>query len=634
MPLGLGRGRAGELTCVRIDAALLVARSRSRLPDRNTTHHSGDPLRDFTADLRLLVLSAMALVVGTGGAAAAWVLLHLIDIVTNIAYYGRFSVVHVTPVGSPFGAFAACVPVVGCLVIGFMARYGSERIRGHGIPEAIEAILIGRSRIDAKVAVLKPLSSAISIGTGGPFGAEGPIIMTGGALGSLFAQMFRLSPAERKTLLVAGASAGMSATFGTPIAAILLAVELLLFEWKPRSFVPVAVASIVAAVWRPWLLGPGPLFPMEASHAVGPVGLLLCAAMGIIGGVSSGVLTQMVYKSEDLFLRLPIHWMWWPALGGIVIGIGGLISPHSLGVGYDNIGALLRGAVDNRTALGLMIVKSIIWAVALGSGTSGGVLAPLLIMGGVVGRLVGNVMPVGDPAFWALLGMAAMMGGTMRAPLTAMLFALELTHDYNALLPLAVTSATAYATTVLLLKRSILTEKVARRGYHLTREYSVDPFQLMRVQEIMAAPVDTLPADMPVAEVVKFFTTPDSPRRHKSYPVVDASGRVVGLVSRTDALAWMMDGHRAGTLAEQLAGRNLVVGYEDEIVGVIADRMAETQMGRIPILRREDSTIVGLVARRDILRVRATVNSEEHDREALIRFGAFGRSRAHAAPRT
>ena len=615
--------------------AVAVPRTAApKLPDRKVTPHSGDPLRDFTADLRLLLLSAMALVVGTGGAAAAWALLHLIDFVTNIAYYGRFSFEHVTPVGTPWGPYAALVPVIGCIIIGFMARYGSERIRGHGIPEAIEAILMGRSRIDAKVAVLKPLSSAISIGTGGPFGAEGPIIMTGGALGSLFAQMFHLSPAERKTLLVAGASAGMSATFGTPIAAILLAVELLLFEWKPRSFVPVAVASIVAAVWRTWLLGAGALFPMQASHAVGPVALLLCAAVGIIGGVSSGVLTQMVYKSEDLFQRLPIHWMWWPALGGIVIGVGGLISPHSLGVGYDNIGALLGGTVDNGTALRLMIVKSIIWAVALGSGTSGGVLAPLLIMGGVVGRLVGNVMPMGDPAFWALLGMAAMMGGTMRAPLTAMLFALELTHNYNALLPLAVTSATAYATTVLLLKRSILTEKIARRGYHVTREYSVDPFQLMRVQEIMATPVDTLPAEMPVGEVVKFFTTPDAPRRHKSYPVVDVSGRVVGLVSRTDALAWMMDGHHTGMLSEQLAGRNLVVGYEDEIVGVIADRMAETQIGRIPILRRADSSLVGLVARRDILRVRATVNSEERDREALIRLGAFGRSHANASQRS
>ncbi len=608
--------------------------AEAQLAESKTAHHSGDPLRDFTADLRLLVLSAMALVVGTGGAAAAWALLHLIDIVTNIAYYGRLSLVHVTPVGTPYGAAAVLVPVIGCIVIGFMARYGSERIRGHGIPEAIEAILIGRSQIQAKVAVLKPLSSAISIGTGGPFGAEGPIIMTGGALGSLFAQMFHLSPAERKTLLVAGAAAGMSATFGTPIAAILLAVELLLFEWKPRSFVPVAVASIVAAVWRPWLLGPGPLFPMEPSPAVPPLGLLLCAALGIIGGVASGVLTQMVYKSEDLFQRLPIHWMWWPALGGVVIGLGGLLSPHALGVGYDNIAALLRGTVDNDTSLRLMVVKSVIWAIALGSGTSGGVLAPLLIMGGVVGRLVGNVMPVGDAPFWALLGMAAMMGGTMRAPLTALLFALELTHDYDALLPLAITSATAHATTVLLLKRSILTEKIARRGYHITREYSVDPFQLMRVQDIMAVPVDTLPADMSVEEVVKFFTTPNAPRRHKSYPVVDASGHVVGLVSRTDALAWMMDGRRSGTVAEQLAGRNLIVGYEDELVGTIADRMAETQVGRIPILRRSDGALIGLVARRDILRVRTQVNAEERDRQALIHLGAFGRSHANAAPRS
>jgi chloride channel protein, CIC family len=574
----------------------------------------------------------MAIVVGTGGAAAAWCLLHLIDIVTNIAYYGRVSTVHVTPVGSPFGIGAILIPVAGCLIIGLMARFGSEKIRGHGIPEAIEAILIGRSRIQPKVAVLKPLSSAISIGTGGPFGAEGPIIMTGGALGSLFAQLFHLSPAERKTLLVAGASAGMAATFGTPIAAMLLAVELLLFEWKPRSFVPVAVASIIAAVWRPWLLGPGPLFPMAASPLLGPLGLLLCALIGIVGGIASGVLTAMVYRCEDWFQRLPIHWMWWPMLGGIVIGVGGWFEPHALGVGYDNIAALLSGSVGNSTALRLMIVKSIIWAVALGSGTSGGVLAPLLIMGGVVGRLIANVMPVGDAPLWALLGMAAVMGGTMRAPLTGLLFALELTHDFSAMLPLAITCATAYATTVLLLRRSILTEKIARRGYHITREYSVDPFQLIRVQDIMAKPVDTLPADMPIAEVVKFFTTPNAPRRHKSYPVVDASGRVVGLVSRTDALAWMMDGHQtSGTLGGQLAGRELVIGYEDEIVGQIADRMAETQMGRIPILRRSDSALVGLVARRDILRVRATVNSEERDREALIRVGAFGSRGQHPA---
>jgi chloride channel protein, CIC family len=594
-------------------------------------HLGHQPLRDFTADGRVVVLSAMALIVGTAGAAAAWCLLHLINLVTNLVYFGRFTATSGSPVGSPLGVAAALVPVAGCLIVGLMARYGSERIRGHGIPEAIEAILIGRSRIDAKVAILKPLSSAISIGTGGPFGAEGPIIMTGGALGSLFAQLFHLSPAERKTLLVAGAAAGMSATFGTPIAAMLLAVELLLFEWKPRSFVPVAVAATVAVVWRTWYLGPGPLFPMATSPALGPVGLLLCAAVGLAGGIASGVLTGMVYKSEDLFQRLPIHWMWWPMIGGAVIGIGGLIEPHALGVGYDSIAALLRGSVSNPEALRLLLVKSIIWAVALGSGTSGGVLAPLLIMGGVLGLLLGAVLPMGDPALWALLGMAAMLGGTMRAPLTALLFALELTHNFGAMLPLVFACTTAYATTVLLLKRSILTEKIARRGYHITREYSIDPFELMTVREIMASPVDTLPASMTVAEVVQFFTAANAPRRHKSYPVIDPTGRILGMVSRTDALTWMVDEDRAvGTLGEQLAGHEIIVGYEDEPVGRLADRMAETQMGRIPILRRGDAALVGLVARRDVLRVRAAVNSAERDREALIRVGSFARAPGHA----
>ena len=309
-----------------------------------------DRLRDFSTDSRLLLLVAMALVIGTMGAAAAWVLLHLIYLVTNIAYYGRFDAGSAsikgsaTIAGHTLGWFSAGIPVVGCLIIGLMARYGSEKIRGHGIPEAMEAILIGRSRIEAKVAILKPLSSAISIGTGGPFGAEGPIIMTGGAFGSLFAQLFHLSNAERKTLLVAGAAAGMTATFGTPVAAMLLAVELLLFEWKPRSFVPVAVASVVAAVWRPCADGTEPaLSDGGRARTFCALGLLLAAALGIVAGLASGLLTQMVYTSEDLFQRLPIHWMWWPMFGGVVIGIGGLIEPHALGVGYDNIAALLNG---------------------------------------------------------------------------------------------------------------------------------------------------------------------------------------------------------------------------------------------------------------------------------------------------
>jgi len=585
-----------------------------------------ETLGDFRADARLLILAAMAVVAGSAGAGAAWCLLHLINLCTNLAYYGRLSAAPAELGAHVLGWSSVFIPVAGGLIVGLMARYGSERIRGHGIPEAIEAILIGQSRIQPRVAVLKPLSSAISIGTGGPFGAEGPIIMTGGAIGSLFAQLFHLTPAERKTLLVAGAAAGMSATFGTPVAAILLAIELLLFEWKARSFVPVAVAAIIASVWRPLLLGAGPLFPMAPSPALHPLGLLLCAALGILSGLASGALTTLVYASEDLFRRLPLHWMWWPLIGGAVIGLGGLIEPHALGVGYINIAALLGGQMLGAAALRLLAVKAVIWAVALGSGTSGGVLAPLLMMGGVVGVLFGAVVPFSSPPFWALLGMAAIMGGTMRAPLTAILFALELTHDYSALVPLAVACMLAYTTTVLLLKRSILTEKVARRGLHVVREYSVDPFDFKQVRDIMAAPPDTLPAAMPIAEVVQFFTAPEGPRRHKSYPVVDAGGGLLGMVSRTDALRWMRESEALeGTLGERCGGREIVQAYEDELVGQLADRMAATQVGRIPVLRRADGVLVGLVARRDVLRVRTDAMREERERTTLIRMGGLSR---------
>jgi CIC family chloride channel protein len=578
------------------------------------------PLRDFTADRRVLILAALAIVVGSAGAGAAWALSRLINLVTNLAYFGTLSAAPSNVADNTLGLSAALIPVAGCLVIGLMARYGSEKIRGHGIPEAIEAILIGRSRIQARVALLKPLSSAISIGTGGPFGAEGPIIMTGGALGSLFAQLFHLSNAERKTLLVAGAAAGMSATFGTPIAAILLAVELLLFEWKPRSFVPVAVASVVAATWRSWALGTAALFPLATSHLLPQTGLLLAAVLGIVAGLASGLLTAMVYGAEDLFQRLTFHWMWWPLIGGVVIGIGGLIEPHALGVGYDNIAALLHGDLASGPALRLLIVKAIIWSVALGSGTSGGVLAPLLIMGGVLGSLFGVQFSPGDTGMWALIGMGAMMGGTMRSPLTALMFGLELTHDMNSLLPLAIGCVAAHLTTVLLLKRSILTEKIARRGHHITREYVVDPFETVRVADIMAQPAEALPADCTVGETLTFFTAPEAPRRHKSYPVIDSDGRVLGMVSRADALRWLRDEHSlTGLLREQIAGQDLVVAYDDELAGQLADRMTSTDVGRVPIVNRESGSLVGLAARRDLLRVRTNMVRHEREREALIR---------------
>src|SRR6476646_10676998 len=312
----------------------------------------------------------------------AWILLWMIASVTNLAFYHRLSSAPAVPQGHHLGYWVVAVPVAGALIIGLMARFGSEKIRGHGIPEALEAILLGRSRIQPKVAILKPISAAISIGTGGPFGAEGPIIMTGGAFGSIFAQQFHLSAAERKTLLVAGAAAGMSAIFAAPIASVLLAVELLLFEWKPRSFIPVVVASSVSSVARVPLFGAGgPIFPVPQHAGVSAAALLFAVALGIAGGLASGALTWAVYFFEDAFERLPIHWAWWPAIGGLCIGIGGLVNPLVLGVGYGTIHDLLLGKLTGAPAGSLAVTKGVVWAAALGSGTSGGVLAPLLMMG-------------------------------------------------------------------------------------------------------------------------------------------------------------------------------------------------------------------------------------------------------------
>jgi H+/Cl- antiporter ClcA len=444
------------------------------------------------------MITAAALVIGGASAAAAFCLLRLIGLITNLVFYQRLSAV-MTPPGAgrhPWWLILLA-PVAGGLAVGLMARFGSEKIRGHGMPETIDAIITNGSRVAPRVAVLKPVSAALSIGTGGPFGAEGPIIMTGGAVGSILAQCLHLSADERKALLVAGAAGGMAATFNAPLASVLLAVELLLFEWRPRSFVPVCAAVAVATVCRWSLLGSATLFPVTAAVRPSGGAVALTLVPGLSGGLLAVVATGLVYKSEDAFARLPVHWMWWPAIGGLVIGAGGLVEPRALGVGYDVIGDLLTGRAALSLIVGILVVKTLIWSLSLGSGTSGGVLAPTFMIGGSLGALEGHLLPHVFAGYWAMAGLAAVVGGVMRSPLTGIVFTCELTGAWDCLLGLVVAAVSAYALSALILKRSVLTEKVARRGIHLTREYSTDPLEVFFAREVMTPAPPPAPADDP-----------------------------------------------------------------------------------------------------------------------------------------
>ena len=535
-------------------------------------------MRDFTVDHRVWLITGVALFIGACAAGLAVILLRTIALATNIFYYHRLSLAMVGPSGSTLAPWIMpLIPIAGGLLVGLMAHYGSDKIRGHGIPEAIEAILLRGARVDPRIAVLKPISAAIAIGSGGPFGAEGPIIMTGGAFGSLVAQWLKLTDAERTTLLVAGAAAGMAATFAAPMAAILLAVELLLFEWRPRSLVPVAAASVLAGALRIHWLGPGPLFPVE-FHAFVHLdrALLVAAPLGILVGLASAGLSRLMYGFEDGFEhvcgRLGVHWMWWPAIGGIGIGIGGIFFPRGLGVGYDNIAEVLRGNAPVTLLLGLILAKSLMWAFSLSSGTSGGVLAPLLMIGAALGESAARLahMPAETQALWALMGMGAMLSGALGVPLTAILFSIELTHALPAMLPLALACMASYLVTSLVMPRSILTEKLSRRGYHLSREYGVDPLETVTVAEVMAeVSVETEEANDEPAGLPEVFAYADETCRTvaeemattgvMSMPVVDReTGLVCGKISAQELLvgrrrAVVRESERS--IAFQLAGQ-------------------------------------------------------------------------------
>jgi len=497
------------------------------------------------------------------------------------------------------------------LIVGLTARYGSDKIRGHGIPEAIEAILFGKSRMSPKVALLKPLSSGIVIGSGGPFGAEGPIIMTGGSLASLLAQCFPVTAAERKSLLVAGACAGMTAIFGTPVAAVLLAVELLLFELKPRSLLPVVLACAMAGFLRPLLIDAGPLFPLQVGNP-GLTAFLSCLAAGLASGVLAAALTLALYRVEDGFHRLPLHWMWWPAIGGVVVGLGGMLEPRALGVGYDVIADLLHNHIIASAALSLLLVKAVIWLVALGSGTSGGVLAPLLMLGAGLGMLLSHWLPGGTPALWALVCMAGVLGSVLGAPLTAIVFAFGLTGASDALVPLMVTCAVAYGVNVLLMKRSIMTEKIARRGLHVHREYGVDPLERHHVEDLMSQAPSTLEATLPVRQCIA-IATGDS---HRYYPITE-NGRLLGMLPR-QALEFAAPDLPCRVLLPQ-PGQVPDYLLPQMSARTAAGRMAGLGVARLPVVESIGAMrVVGMLALSDLVRAAATHAQEESVRERLL----------------
>jgi H+/Cl- antiporter ClcA len=572
--------------------------------------------RDFSVNDRLLRICALAALIGGVSTLAAVVLLGLIHLFTNLFFFGRFTVEDRSPALNTLGAWVIVIPVIGGLIVGLMARFGSEKIRGHGIPEAIEAILFGKSRMSPKVAVLKPLSSGIVIGSGGPFGAEGPIIMTGGALGSLIAQCIDVTAAERKTLLVAGAAAGMTAVFGTPVAAVLLAVELLLFEWRPRSFLPVALACAVAGFARASVFGTEALFPLQTEPAH-MISLLSCVIAGLLSGVLASGLSASLYKLEDWFHKLPIHWMWWPAMGGLIVGIGGYVEPRALGVGYDVIGDLLHGHILIHAALAILAVKAIIWVVALASGTSGGVLAPLLMLGAGLGTVLGAILPGHDAALWPLVCMAATLGATLGAPLTAIVFAFGLTHDANALLPLLAATLVAHGFATVVMRRSIMTEKIARRGYHIYREYGVDPLERHHVDEVMTRDVQTIDAALPLTDVLaRYF---GATQKHRAYPVV-RDGVFVGMLDRVA----LEDADTRLTAGDLLRDGKRVHALPGEPCRLAATRLAVHELERLPVIDDEMSMkLIGIVSRSDLVKPARAHFDEEHHRE---RFRGFKRS--------
>ncbi len=571
----------------------------------NATLESEDIQSKFTDNKkRLLVISSLAVLVAIAISFIAKFLVYLISLITNISFHGKFSIADASPVGNGLGIWVILIPVAGGIIVGLMALYGSKAIRGHGIPEAMEQILTNQSKIKPTITYLKPVSAAISIGSGGPFGAEGPIIATGGALGSTLGQLLKISHNERKILLAAGATAGMSAIFGSPIAAIFLAIELLLFEFSPRSIIPVTLACITGAAGHHLLFGQAPVFAVSTTIVTASnTALLMYSVMGIIIGLLSVAVTKLIYLVEDGFEKLPIHWMWWPAIGGIAVGVIGYFEPKTLGVGYSNITDILSGSLAFKLVASLCIFKFISWAIALGSGTSGGTLAPLLTIGGATGAILGvfflRLFPgsgITQPLA-ALVGMAAMFAGASRAFITSIIFALETTGQSNALLPLLATCSASYFISFFLMENTIMTEKISRRGVKTPDSYEPDILEKINVEQVMDNSGLILSVDNSIEEAIDSLEK--EPEYKSNYYIVSTTdGAYQGIISASQLYSKI---HSHGAKLETLIKQKPIAVGNNNSLRTAIEIMAGEDVDVLPVLSNETQNIIGILSYANII---------------------------------
>ena len=581
-------------------------------------------LRDYSANSRILYTSSLAAGLGAVSAVLAWMLLEMISLCTNLFYFQRWSFIERDPWQAGRHWWLILMPVLGGLIVGLIARYLSPRVRGHGMPEAVETIVFNGGRVQPRVAILKPIATAISIGSGGPFGAEGPVIITGGAVGSVLGQLLPMTGSERTVLMVAGASAGMAATFNCPMSAILLAVEIFLFEWKPRSLVPVAIACVTAGAVRRLLLGPDSVLQMVPTGA--PVyhsAMLGALVLGIVGALVAAGLSKSVHFFESMFEHLPIHWMWWPAIGGVVVGLCGYIFPESLGIGHSVLQQLISGDAGWKLLAGILVLKSLSWSFSLGSNTAGGILSPLLMIGGALGAALGHLMPLMSTGAWVLVGMCAVLSAAIGAPLTSAMLALELTHNGGLMLPVLLSCVAAYAVSVLVMPRSMLTENLSRRGLHLSREFGADPLEAILVSQAMHTSVFALPEDATRKDAADWLRKMDErggeawSHWQRLFPLVDSEGRLTGTLTRAQLIAAARKEDLSTLLAVD-ANRNPKTVSPVTTLRACAMSMAESKLTSYPVVSA-DGKLLGVMTITDLLKGRSEEAHRESDRERVLR---------------